>query len=335
MEANHLSGVSVASLVGFTSSGMFYNWLQDRVLDTTKAKYDAAAKAFLDGTSAEESAQPRARPAIAQRLVRHMAVVGLSQAALASLVGFDCPSDLGRWLQGDDSLRGYDDAVRAYLAARTGDMLVDADTFEQMAALDAPGPLHIHPFLFGPRGDGEGSAKTGLRTFGASHWLGREVVIEPSELPWSANFETILEFLRLATADNASVVEDGDTFGAEDGSTVTRVTHREAGEGAEGETSAYVLTPLKHDGHGFAAEEDELEVGLETEDAVVEMAAEAEAAEVEAAADEPEVEIPVDEVERPDPVAEADNVTPMPSQPGEASISGTSLRAKLFSNRGA
>lgn len=137
------------------------------------------------------------------------------------------------------------------------DMLIDGDTFDQMAAMEAPGPLHIHPFLFGPPAkDGE-PAKVGIRTFGARHWLGREVLIQPSTLPWVANFETILAFLRIATVPNGYVIPDGDTFGPEDRSTSTRVDYRDAGETdddlteEEGGVPLYELTPLKHVHHGL------------------------------------------------------------------------------------
>jgi hypothetical protein len=56
----------------------------------------------------------------------------------------------------------------------------------------------------------------GLRTFGARHWLGREILIRPSVLPWAANLETIFAFLRLATMPGGYVIPDGDSFGPED-----------------------------------------------------------------------------------------------------------------------
>lgn len=132
------------------------------------------------------------------------------------------------------------------------DMLVDGDTFDQMAAIEAPGPLHIHPFLFGPRRSNDEASMAGIRTYGARHWLGREILIQPSVLPWSANFETILAFLRIATMQDGYVIPDGDTFGPEDRSTSTRVTYRAAGEtegdlkAEEGGVPLYELTPLKH-----------------------------------------------------------------------------------------
>jgi len=137
------------------------------------------------------------------------------------------------------------------------DILMDGDTFDQMAAIEAPGPLHIHPFLFGPRRKSDDARMAGIRTYGARHWLGREILIQPSVLPWAANFETILAFLKIATAPNGYVIPDGDTFGPEDRSTSTRVTYHEAGatsgdlSAEEGGVPLYELTPLKHTAHDF------------------------------------------------------------------------------------
>lgn len=106
--------------------------------------------------------------------------------------------------------------------------LVPGEAFEEMAKLSAPGPLHIHPYLFGKADGPDGKARVGIRSFGARHFIGREILIEPSELPWAANYDTVLAFLRVATIDKGYVIPDGDTFGPEDRSLSYRVVHRDA-----------------------------------------------------------------------------------------------------------
>lgn len=142
------------------------------------------------------------------------------------------------------------------------DMLLRGEIFDGLAADPGmPGPLHIHPFLFGPRAAAHEEAKVGIRTFGARHWLGREIIIQPHVLPWMANLETIMAFLRVATMQNGYVIPHGDTFGPEDRSQSYRVLHHDAGEDigyAEPEPADlpfYQLIPLKHVEHGYLAPE--------------------------------------------------------------------------------
>ena len=144
------------------------------------------------------------------------------------------------------------------------DMLMKGEAFDSFAAAgDMPGPLHIHPFLFGPRPAPGEDALAGIRTFGARHWLGREIIVQPHVLPWASNFETILAFLRVATMPNGYVIPHGDTFGPEDRSLSYRVLHHAEGDdigylggGATPEPADlpfYELVPLKHVQHGFFA----------------------------------------------------------------------------------
>ena len=128
--------------------------------------------------------------------------------------------------------------------------LFPPEAFEALAQASTPGPLHVHPWLFGKNEGGDGQARIGIRTFGARHFIGRELLIEPSPIPWAANFETILAFLRVATADNGYVIPDGDTFGPEDRSLSCRVLHRDA---EPDDVPLYELVPLMNREHGFVA----------------------------------------------------------------------------------
>lgn len=128
--------------------------------------------------------------------------------------------------------------------------LIPGEAFEEMAKLSAPGPLHIHPYLFGSAKGPDGKARVGIRSFGARHFIGRELLIEPSELPWAANYETMLAFLRVATTDKGYVIPDGDTFGPEDRSLSYRVVHREA---EPDDVPLFELQPLMYREFGFVA----------------------------------------------------------------------------------
>lgn len=128
--------------------------------------------------------------------------------------------------------------------------LFPGEAFDALAAAPAPNPLHVHPFLFGDGGGAE--PKIGIRTFGVRHFIGRELLIEPSILPWAANYEVMLAFLRVATVDKGYVIPDGDTFGPEDRSLSYRVFHREA---EAGDVPLYELVPLMHREYGFTAED--------------------------------------------------------------------------------
>jgi hypothetical protein len=147
--------------------------------------------------------------------------------------------------------------VLALLARMVGDLevpqlvhwtqsnqIIPGERFDDFAAAPAPSPLHVHAYLFGDAGTGA----VGIRTFGAGHFIGREVIVEPSTIPWSANFETILSFLRIATMEGGYIIPDGDSFGPEDGSLSYRALHRAA---EADEVALIELVPLLHREHGF------------------------------------------------------------------------------------
>lgn len=239
-------------------------------------------------------------------------------------------------------------------------MLLDHEKFEALAAIEAPGPLHIQPYLFGPEASPGEPAQVGIRTIGAEHWLGREVVVEPNTLPWVANFEAILSFVRMATAPNGCVIPDGDTFGPEDGSISTRVTHRgssaqKGGVSLEKDTLPFIeLTPIKHaefdfvhpdfppdkelaDARAFAkvslAKEHNTKIDIANLWRESRRMANALGTPFEARATaQPDVE----ESEEPAPPSPPpENIGPRPSQPGLPSVSGSGLRAKVFGRKSA
>ena len=129
--------------------------------------------------------------------------------------------------------------------------LMSGEAFEALAQLPAPSPLHVHPWLFSGGDSPDGKPMASITTFGARHFIGREIEIEPSALPWAANYETILAFLRVATLDNGYVIPDRDTFGPEDGTLSYRVIHRPE---VPGKVPVYELEPLLHREYGFQSD---------------------------------------------------------------------------------
>jgi hypothetical protein len=129
--------------------------------------------------------------------------------------------------------------------------LLAGKQFEGLSRMATPSPMHIHPFLFGGGQSPDGKTLAGIRTFGARHFIGAELLIEPSPLPWTANFETMLAFLRVCLTKDGYVIPDGDSFGPEDRSQSYRVHHRGA---KPGDVPVYELEPLMYREYGFQAE---------------------------------------------------------------------------------
>jgi hypothetical protein len=131
--------------------------------------------------------------------------------------------------------------------------LLSAEVFETYAKASSPGPgmLHIHPLVFNGGVAEDGQQKAEILTFGARHFIGREVQVRASVIPWSACYETVLAFLRVATVENGYIIPDGDLFGPEDGSQSFRVHHLPANEGS---VPTYELEPMMFREYGFQSE---------------------------------------------------------------------------------
>ncbi|MEM6857980.1 MAG: hypothetical protein AAF559_08920 [Pseudomonadota bacterium] len=241
------------------------------------------------------------------------------------------------------------------------DQLLDPETFEGMATLGFPGPLAIHPRLFGVLGEDELGAddqasqedaasaaphEVGILTFGAAHWLGRELRVPPSPIPWTAAYETLLAFCELAKMEGGTIIPDGDTFGPEDASEVWRVHHLNAEAGPDGEPSAapalYELVPLRHDAcqfiaADFARSSSVLSVRQPKDPRKTKPASDGDEApdessllaELKAALEEGRAEAAANPPEPPEPPIPVD-ASGTPSLAGDATVSGRSLRARVF-----
>jgi hypothetical protein len=128
--------------------------------------------------------------------------------------------------------------------------LVAGERWEVVAEGGAPGPVHVHPILFGHSETVDGKNLLGLRTFGARHFIGHEFIVEPHEIAWAANYQIALMILGMATMDNGYIIPDGDSIGPEDGSFSYRVKHRPA---SDGDVPLLELIPLMHREAGFVS----------------------------------------------------------------------------------
>ncbi len=115
-----------------------------------------------------------------------------------------------------------------------------------------PNPLNVHPLPFRGPGTTQEEGIAGLVTFGAAAFIGREIRVRPSEVPWGETYQHALGFIALALHTNGYVIPDGDTFGDESHSFCYRVHHTaEPFLNAGTEIPCYELEPLLNTQHGF------------------------------------------------------------------------------------
>lgn len=112
----------------------------------------------------------------------------------------------------------------------SSDHLMPGGMFEVLAAQPIPSLLHIHPMLFDGGTSADGRPQVEIRTVGASHFIGREIHVAATPVPWSAVLDGLFTFVTVASLKHGYIVPDGDTFGPDDGAYRYRVTHVEEGE---------------------------------------------------------------------------------------------------------
>lgn len=293
-------------------------------------------------------------PDVRERLTRHtgMVLINVSHGVLGSvaqdpkIAGF--LAEIGVGQEGANLPQFKQRLELCALAARfvcdhtepslvhwtQSNQLLPVEFFDKAAAMSVPSVLHIHPWLFGPGEEVDGKALAGIRTFGMRHFIGREVIVEPSEIPWAANFETVITFLNIALAKNGYIIPDGDTFGDEDRTQSYRVRHLEAGEG---DVPLFELTPLFRKDFDFVAEdfapfENKIDdrsppPGVMPEDDGEAMVLANEWREKRSMAQGIGGDFEVRTFETPPP-------RPTPPSDGSQAITGTGLRSKLFGRKG-
>ncbi len=134
------------------------------------------------------------------------------------------------------------------------DLLITGEMFASIALDLAPSFLHIHPLLFDGGKGPSGQQQIEIKTHGVSHFLGREVHVLPTFLPWPEVMEAIFTFLTLATTESGYIIPDGDTFGPDDNTSCYRVRHIREGEKSGNFTGPlYQLELLQSSKHGYAS----------------------------------------------------------------------------------
>ncbi|WP_447756540.1 hypothetical protein [Sphingopyxis fribergensis] len=248
--------------------GVFYRLFGGGEVMVTLEYVAAPAKAEVFRQPVESAITRIYCPDMPDRLRRHSShiLINVSHGALSSTPEIDKMLDQIGYVRPGTTLEQFmrrievctllsrlaqDDVPASVVHWTQSNQLFPGDMFEMIAQGAPPSPLHVHPYLFGGGQSPGGKALAGIRTFGAGHFIDREILIEPSELPWAANYETILAFLRVATTRNGYIIPDGDTFGPEDGSLSYRVRHRPA---TDDDVALYELEPLLHREYGFQAD---------------------------------------------------------------------------------
>jgi len=116
----------------------------------------------------------------------------------------------------------------------------------------SPNPLNVHPMPFRSPGTTQDQGIAGLVTFGAAAFIGREIRVRPTAVPWGEVYEHALVFIAVAMHENGYVIPDGDTFGDESHGYSYRV-HHTAEPLLNGGTKipCYELEPLLNRQAGF------------------------------------------------------------------------------------
>jgi hypothetical protein len=116
----------------------------------------------------------------------------------------------------------------------------------------SPIPLHVHPLPFRGPGTTQDQGIAGVATFGAAAFIGREIRVRPTEVPWGEAYQHALLFIALAITKNGYVIPDDDTFADDSQSFCYRVHHTaEPVFNAGTQIPCYELEPLLNKQHGF------------------------------------------------------------------------------------
>ncbi|MEL7198430.1 MAG: hypothetical protein AAGL10_08960 [Pseudomonadota bacterium] len=141
----------------------------------------------------------------------------------------------------------FDHASPTVVYWAQSDRLFTSEVFDTLAARPIPSPLHIHPMPFGPKRQAlDTSPKlTGVRTSGAQHWLGGEVIINPVAQDWQVSFQAILAFITANSSSEHRTRGYGDVFDPDDHNQRYRIDHASgSNEGKTGPHLLYELVPL-------------------------------------------------------------------------------------------
>jgi hypothetical protein len=132
------------------------------------------------------------------------------------------------------------------------DVLARPQAIKDLMCDASPNPLHVHPLPFRGPGTTQDQGVAGLVTFGAAAFVGREIRVRPTVVPWVEAYQHALGFIALAIHKNGYVIPDGDTFSDDSDSFCYRVHHiAEPFVNAGAQIPCYELEPLLNKRHGF------------------------------------------------------------------------------------
>lgn len=132
------------------------------------------------------------------------------------------------------------------------DVLVRPQVVKDIMSEAGPSPLHIHGMPYRGPGTTQDQGIAGLVTFGAAAFIGREIRVQPTVVPWGQAYQHALTFIALAISKNGYIIPDGDTFGDESHTFCYRVHHTaEPLPNAGKEIPCYELEPLLNKEIGF------------------------------------------------------------------------------------
>jgi len=132
------------------------------------------------------------------------------------------------------------------------DVLARPQAIKDFMCDASPNPLHVHPLPFRSPGTTQDQGIAGVATFGAAAFIGREIRVRPTEVPWGEAYQHALGFIALAMHKNGYIIPDGDTFSDDSNSFCYRVHHTaEPLFNAGAQIPCYELEPLLNKQHGF------------------------------------------------------------------------------------
>jgi hypothetical protein len=132
------------------------------------------------------------------------------------------------------------------------DVLVKPQAIANLMCDTSPNPLHVHPLPYRGPGTTQDQGIAGIVTFGAAAFIGREIRVRPTEVPWGEAYQHALGFIALAVDKNGYVIPDGDTFGDASHSFSYRVHYTaEPFLNAGKQIPCYELEPLFNKQHRF------------------------------------------------------------------------------------
>ena len=133
--------------------------------------------------------------------------------------------------------------------------LLPGEKLEAMLTQRGPGPLTIHPMIFGgPEIPGSKMLPVEIYTIGAADYIGRELHADLAPIPWLDMYQALTSFVALATMPNGYIIPDGNTFGVEGDEFSWLVTYLDGKvqQTVNGEPF-FNLKLLYHRGHGYTA----------------------------------------------------------------------------------